>query len=114
MMAVSANAGTISYTTNSAGTGFVAGGTGLILNSTGVAGTLTFAANTTSNTGVPSNIDLGDFDYGLPDLHDKPDYDFRRVHVRPGRRRHHRQRHRGVCRYFDRWYDLEQQQHGSD
>jgi hypothetical protein len=50
----------ISYTTNSIGTGF--SGSGLVLNSTaGQAATLTFTPNTTSNTGVPSNIDLGDF-----------------------------------------------------
>jgi hypothetical protein len=62
MMATSANAGTISYTTNSAGTQFVVGGSGLVVHSTsGQAGTITFTPNTTSNTGVPSNIDLGDF-----------------------------------------------------
>lgn len=67
MMAVSASAATISYTTNASGTEFVAGGTGLILNSTGgVAGTLTFVPNTTSSTGVPSNIDLGDFLMACP------------------------------------------------
>jgi hypothetical protein len=50
----------ISYTTNSIGTGFA--GSGLVLNSTGgQAATLTFTPNTSSNTGVPSNIDLGDF-----------------------------------------------------
>jgi len=67
MMATSASAGTISYTTNSVGTQFVVGGTGLVLNSTsGVAGTITFVPNTTSNTGVPSNIDLGDFLMACP------------------------------------------------
>jgi hypothetical protein len=68
MMAVSANAGPISYTTNSTGTQFVSGGTlPLVVDSTGgVAGTLTFVPNTTSNTGVPSNIDLGDFLMACP------------------------------------------------
>lgn len=51
---------TVSYTTNSSGTGF--SGTSLVLNSVGgQAATLTFNPNTTSNSGVPSNINLGDF-----------------------------------------------------
>jgi hypothetical protein len=60
----SASANTIiSYTTNAPGTGFTTSGNpSLLLNSTGgVAATLTFVPNTNSNTGVPSNIDLGDF-----------------------------------------------------
>ncbi len=59
-LAASASAAGISYTTNSPLTKF--GGGGLTLNSTGgEAATLTFTANTASNSGVPSNINLGDF-----------------------------------------------------
>ena len=62
MLAANASAGTISYTTNAPGTEFVAGVNSLILNSTsGPAATLTFVPNGNSNSGVPSNIDLGDF-----------------------------------------------------
>jgi PEP-CTERM motif len=75
LMAASASASTISYTTNAAGTEFVTysgtiidGGLG-IDNSGGSGGgapsspsaTLVFEPNTTSNVGTPSNIDLGDF-----------------------------------------------------
>jgi hypothetical protein len=61
LMIPAASANTIvSYTTNSAGTGFA--GSGLVLNSiSGQPATLTFSPNTASVTGVPSNIDLGDF-----------------------------------------------------
>jgi hypothetical protein len=63
LLAAHANAGTIiNYTTNAAGTEFVGGINSLTLNSTGgVAATITFTPNTTSGTGVPSNINLGDF-----------------------------------------------------
>lgn len=62
MLAASANATTVDYTTNSPLTEFVAGINSLTLNSTGgQAATLTFVPNTTSGTGVPSNINLGDF-----------------------------------------------------
>ena len=67
MMATSANAGTISYTTNSPLTEFVAGINNLTLHSIlGQAGTLTFVPNTSSTSGVPSNIDLGDFLLACP------------------------------------------------
>jgi hypothetical protein len=57
-----ASAGSITYTTNSPGTEFVAGVNSLILTSTGgQSATLTFVANTSSVSGTPSNIDLGDF-----------------------------------------------------
>jgi hypothetical protein len=61
-LAVSASAAGISYTTNSPLTEFVGGVNSLTLNSTGgEAATLTFVPNTVSNSGVPSNINLGDF-----------------------------------------------------
>jgi hypothetical protein len=67
MMAASANAGTISYTTNSAGTEFVLGINSLTLDSiSGQSGTLTFEPNGNSASGVPSNIDLGDFIMACP------------------------------------------------
>lgn len=67
MMAISANAGPINYTTNSAGTEFVLGINSLTLNSTsGQAGTLTFEPNGSSASGTPSNIDLGDFILACP------------------------------------------------
>jgi hypothetical protein len=63
MMVGAARADTlVSYTTNLSGTEFVGGVNSLILHSdAGQTATLTFVANTTSNSGVPSNIDLGDF-----------------------------------------------------
>lgn len=61
-MAACASATTIDYTTNAAGTQFVSGGSGLTLFSTsGVGATIKFTPNTTSGTGVPSNINFGDF-----------------------------------------------------
>jgi hypothetical protein len=52
----------ISYTTNATGTEFVGGVNSDVLNSNGgAAATLTFTPNSNSNTGVPSNVDLGDF-----------------------------------------------------
>jgi len=66
-MAASAYASSISYTTNSPLTEFVAGINSLTLNSTaGQAGTITFEPNTSSTSGVPSNIDLGDFIMACP------------------------------------------------
>jgi hypothetical protein len=65
MMAASVNASTITYNTNAAGTKFV-GGT-LVLNSNvGAAATLTYVPNVSSTSGVPSNIDLGDFLLACP------------------------------------------------
>ncbi len=65
LLASSAGANTISYTTNDAQTQYITGGIGLTLNSSsgtgGATATLVFVPNTTSNSGVPSNIDLGDF-----------------------------------------------------
>jgi hypothetical protein len=63
MMAVSASAASIiDYTTNAPGTEFVGGINSLTLDSSlGDGATLTFIPNTTSGSGVPSNIDLGDF-----------------------------------------------------
>ncbi len=65
IMAASASAGPISFTTNAAGTAFVAGnigGNNLTLDSSsGQASTLVFTPNTSSASGVPSNINFGDF-----------------------------------------------------
>jgi hypothetical protein len=63
LFAAHANASIIiNYTTNAPGTEFVAGINSDTLNSTGgVAATIVFTPNTTSGTGVPSNINLGDF-----------------------------------------------------
>jgi hypothetical protein len=63
LMAASAHAAVIiSYTTNAAGTEFVGGVNSDILDSTsGQFATLTFTPNTSSDSGVPSGIDLGDF-----------------------------------------------------
>jgi hypothetical protein len=66
MLAASASATTITYTTNGAGTKFVSSGT-LVLNSTsGAAATLTYIPNVGSTSGVPSNLNLGDFLLACP------------------------------------------------
>src|SRR5579871_6667000 len=60
MMAVSASATSITYNTNAAGTGF--GGTSLTLNDTsGTSATLTFIEDANITTGVPSNVNFGNF-----------------------------------------------------
>ena len=60
MLAATAAAATITFNTNAAGTGF--GGTTLALNSTsGEAATLTFIAALDTVTGVPSNVNFGNF-----------------------------------------------------
>lgn len=65
IMAMSARATSITYTTNSAGTTFV--GSSLVLNdSAGAAATLTFTPNAIVSTGVPSNINLGSFLLACP------------------------------------------------
>ena len=62
LTAASARAGDITYTTNSVGTEFVGGVNSLTLDSSlGDGATLTFVPNSTSTTGLPSNLDLGDF-----------------------------------------------------
>jgi hypothetical protein len=65
MMAASASAAGISYTTNSAGTLFATGNIGInnltLDSSGGQASTLVFTPNASSASGFPSNIDLGDF-----------------------------------------------------
>jgi len=61
MTAASATAITITYQTTGANTGFN-GTSALLLNSTsGSAATLTFVPNASGTSGVPSNINLGDF-----------------------------------------------------
>lgn len=65
MMTASASANVI-YSTNGASTMFLSGGvitnSGLTLNSSGgAAATLTYQPNINSNTGVPSNVNYGDF-----------------------------------------------------
>jgi len=64
MMASSATAATITYTTNAAGTIFVGGG--LVLTSAGGLGTLTYVPNVSSTSGTPSNINFGDFVLACP------------------------------------------------
>lgn len=65
MMAASASATTITYNTNAAGTGF--GGTSLILNnSLGAAATLTYIPDENITTGVPSNVNFGNFTLVCP------------------------------------------------
>lgn len=65
MMAANAAATTITFNTNAASTGF--GGTALTLNSSsGEAGTLTFIAATDTVTGVPSNVNFGNFTLVCP------------------------------------------------
>ncbi len=62
LIAGSANAAGINYTTNSPLTKFTSGVNSLTLSSvSGQAAALTFTPNTVSNSGVPSNINLGDF-----------------------------------------------------
>jgi hypothetical protein len=66
LTAASASASTITFMTNTASTEFLTGGTitnsGLTLaNEFGAAATLTFVPNVGSTTGVPSNVNYGDF-----------------------------------------------------
>ena len=65
LMAANASAGTITYTTNSPGTEFVAGNIGInsltLDSSSGQDATLLFTPNAESVTGFPSNINYGDF-----------------------------------------------------
>ena len=61
-MAADANAGTITYSTNAAGTEFVSPTTGLTLDSSsGLSATLTFQPDANTITGTPSNINFGIF-----------------------------------------------------
>jgi len=62
MMAVSASASTVSYTTNASGTEFTSDSSLTLHQTSGDAATIVFTPNTTSNTGVPSFINLGDFE----------------------------------------------------
>jgi len=63
VMGASASATTIIFNTNGPGTGFGPGGSGgLTMNSSsGVAATLTFVPDPNTTTGVPSNINFGNF-----------------------------------------------------
>ena len=61
LMAASASAATITYNTNGAATKFVSSGTLVLTNAAGASATLTFVPNASSTSGVPSNINLGDF-----------------------------------------------------
>lgn len=65
LMAAGARASTITFSTNVAGTGF--GGASLTLNnSSGAAATLTYIPNANVVTGVPSNVNLGNFTLACP------------------------------------------------
>jgi hypothetical protein len=65
LMASCAGASTITYTTNAAGTEFVAGNIGIngdtLNSSSGVVATLVFTPNASSDSGFPSNINYGSF-----------------------------------------------------
>ncbi len=60
LMAASASAVNITFSTNAAGTQFTSGGLSLA-SSGGAAATLVFTPNLGTTIGVPSNVDLGDF-----------------------------------------------------
>ncbi|MCX6596243.1 MAG: PEP-CTERM sorting domain-containing protein [Acidobacteria bacterium] len=61
LLVPSASAGTVTFNTNAAGTGF-SGGSSLVLNNTsGEAATLTFTPNGDAVTGTPSFVNLGKF-----------------------------------------------------
>jgi len=65
LTAASAGAATVTYSTNAPGTGF--GGTSLTLNSSfGAAATLTFIPDVNITTGVPSNVNFGNFTLVCP------------------------------------------------
>lgn len=65
ILAMTAGAATITYSTDAAGTGF--GGSGLTLNNlSGQASTLTFIPNVNISTGVPSNVNFGNFTLVCP------------------------------------------------
>ena len=61
-LATSASAATITYNTNAAGTGFNGGASLTLSNSSGLAAsTVVFTPNSDTTTGVPSNVNFGDF-----------------------------------------------------
>jgi hypothetical protein len=60
MMAASASASTVTYSTNAAGTGFFGGGL-TMSSSSGVAATLAFVPDVNITTGIPSNVNFGNF-----------------------------------------------------
>jgi len=60
-LAASASAATITFNTNSAGTGFNSGATLSLGSSSGVSATLLFTPDGDTTTGVPSNVNLGEF-----------------------------------------------------
>lgn len=65
LLSVCASGANIVFSTNAAGTGF--GGTSLTLNNTfGAAATLMFSPNANVSTGVPSNVNFGDFTLACP------------------------------------------------
>lgn len=64
LMAGSASAANIVYNTNAAGTGFNSGASLSLSNTSGVASTLIFTPNGNTSTGVPSNVNFGDFTLG--------------------------------------------------
>jgi hypothetical protein len=67
IMAGSVSAGTVTFTTNSSLTGFngTASNT-LTSNSSGAAATLNYIDNASSTTGLPSNVDFGNFTLVCP------------------------------------------------
>jgi hypothetical protein len=61
ILAAGASAGNITYMTNTANTGFNNTTANTMDETSGQAATLTFTPNSSSMSGTPSNIDLGDF-----------------------------------------------------
>lgn len=61
LTAATASASLVTYSTNAAGTEFTSDDSLTLTNSFGATATLTFTPNGGSTSGVPSNIDLGDF-----------------------------------------------------
>ncbi len=61
LLAGSANAANIVYNTNAAGTGFSSGASLTLGSSSGVGATLVFSPNADTSTGVPSNVNFGEF-----------------------------------------------------
>ncbi len=62
MATANADATAISYSTNGAGTEFVSSGTDTLVSNNNPNSTLVFTPNVVSNSGVPSGLDLGDFE----------------------------------------------------
>lgn len=60
-LAASASAANITFNTNAAGTGFNSGASLTLNSSAGVSATLVFTPDSDTSTGIPSNVNLGEF-----------------------------------------------------